>query len=346
MSELVSIVIPVYNVRPYIEEALNSVINQTYTKLEIIVVDDGSKDGSGKICDRYAKLDSRIIVIHQRNKGLSSARNLGIDRATGQVIAFLDADDAYHVDMIAKLLDVMRSSNADIVVCDFSTHKTMERMDSDDGLRVPQGPSRVIDKEKAYLEVVERKIDTAPWNKIYRADIWNKLRFPDGHVYEGTFVVFDLISRAERIALVKERLVKHRNRDDSICNTSSLQNICDCAYAMEHYCSFVTKHTPAVFSRVQRNRIVQAKIRNLLINYLIYVGSHPNDKQGRRELQNRLFSKDVRHDIKYCNCFVKMTLPISVLFPNVCSKAYTLIKRVRNKGLQSWLFIKEGCCGR
>ena len=146
--------------------------------------------------------------------------------------------------------------------------------------------------------------------------------------------------------LVKERLVKHRNRDDSICNTNSLQNICDCAYAMEHYCSFVTKHTPAVFSRVQRNRIAQAKIRNLLINYLIYVGSHPNDKQGRRELQNRLLSKDVRHDIKYCNCFVKMTLPISVLFPNVCSKAYTLIKRVRNKGLQSWLFIKEGCCGR
>ena len=93
-------IIPVYNVRPYIEEALDSVIGQTYRKLEIIIIDDGSTDGSGEICDRYAEQDCRIKVYHQENKGLSAARNTGLDASTGSVIAFLDPDDAFAPDMI------------------------------------------------------------------------------------------------------------------------------------------------------------------------------------------------------------------------------------------------------
>ena len=89
---LVSVIIPVYNVDPYIEEALDSVINQTYSNIEILIIDDGSTDESGEICDRYALTDSRIVVFHQGNKGLSAARNVGLDHATGEVIALLDSD--------------------------------------------------------------------------------------------------------------------------------------------------------------------------------------------------------------------------------------------------------------
>ncbi len=96
MDPLVSVIVPVYNVLPYLQEALDSLIGQTYRELEIILIDDGSTDGSGDVCDEYAERDQRINVIHQENKGLSAARNVGLDEANGDYIAFLDPDDAFH----------------------------------------------------------------------------------------------------------------------------------------------------------------------------------------------------------------------------------------------------------
>ena len=100
---LVSVIVPVYNVRPYLEECLESVVSQTYHNLEILVIDDGSTDGSGEICDRFAENDSRIRVVHQKNKGLGAARNVGLDLATGSVVSFLDSDDAFLPDAIEKI---------------------------------------------------------------------------------------------------------------------------------------------------------------------------------------------------------------------------------------------------
>ena len=104
---MISVIVPVYNVEPYLEEAIESVIHQTYTNLEIILVDDGSTDGSGRICDRYQKKDSRIKIIHQENRGLSAARNAGLDICKGGMIAFLDSDDAFCKDMLQKMSDAM-----------------------------------------------------------------------------------------------------------------------------------------------------------------------------------------------------------------------------------------------
>lgn len=104
---LVSIIIPVYNVQKFLREALDSVIQQTYKKLEIIIIDDGSTDGSSEICDEYARNDRRLIVVHQKNRGLSAARNKGLDIMTGDVISFLDSDDVYHVHFIETMLNTM-----------------------------------------------------------------------------------------------------------------------------------------------------------------------------------------------------------------------------------------------
>ena len=100
---LVSVIIPVYNVEPYLKEALDSVLDQSYQNLEIILIDDGSTDRSGKICDDYSETDDRIRVIHQENKGLSSARNKGLDLMHGELVAFLDPDDAYHPDYVSAM---------------------------------------------------------------------------------------------------------------------------------------------------------------------------------------------------------------------------------------------------
>ena len=114
---IVSVIIPVYNVKPYLEESLESVINQTYKNLEIIVVDDGSNDGSEKICDEYAPKDDRIKIIHRKNGGLSVARNTGLDNMNGEYIAFLDSDDIYHPAMIQEMLLPLLYNKADCAVC-------------------------------------------------------------------------------------------------------------------------------------------------------------------------------------------------------------------------------------
>ena len=125
---LISVIIPVYNVAPYLREAVDSAINQTYRNLEIIMVDDGSTDGSGDICDEYASRDPRITVIHQKNCGSSSARNAGLDRATGEYIAFLDSDDAYDLSFIRTMIDVAFRENSDIVECLHCQFHTKKRM--------------------------------------------------------------------------------------------------------------------------------------------------------------------------------------------------------------------------
>ena len=117
MTDLVSVIVPIYKVEKYLGKCVDSIINQTYKNLEIILVDDGSPDNSGKICDEYAKKDNRIKVIHKENGGLSSARNAGLDVATGEFIAFVDSDDRIHLDFVEKLYRAIKEENADIASC-------------------------------------------------------------------------------------------------------------------------------------------------------------------------------------------------------------------------------------
>ena len=124
MEPLVSVIIPVYNVRPYLREALESVLGQTYRNLEILIINDGSNDGSEAVCDEYEKKDPRITVVHQENKGLSTARNVGLNRRTGDYVAFLDPDDAFHPDMIWILMGALRRNGAKIAVCGIISSRT------------------------------------------------------------------------------------------------------------------------------------------------------------------------------------------------------------------------------
>lgn len=119
MFPLVSVIVPVYNVKPYLHESIESVLNHTYKNYELIIIDDGSTDGSELICDKYQKNDKRIRVIHQNNKGLSGARNTGLDVMHGDVVAFLDSDDAFLPDFLQVMVQTMISDNVDIVVCDY-----------------------------------------------------------------------------------------------------------------------------------------------------------------------------------------------------------------------------------
>lgn len=247
------------------DEALESVIGQTYRNLEVLLIDDGSTDGSGEICDQYLERDPRILVFHQENKGLSAARNTGLDHATGDLIAFLDPDDAYEPEMIETLFGEMKDYHADIAVCDFSLHKINGRMETQ-----KQQNANIItcDKYESLRRILDRKINTAVWNKLYNNSIWSELRFPEGYVYEGTYLSFDIFDKAHKVVITNQKLVRHRIRSESICNTYSLKNIQDAFFANDHYISFVERNTPRLFTCRELKKVREQKARNAMTVYI------------------------------------------------------------------------------
>ena len=258
----VSVIVPVFNVKDYVAEALESVLSQTHTNLELIVVDDGSMDGSGEICDDFASRDPRVKVIHQENSGISTARNTGLDHAHGEVIAFLDPDDAFCEDMIETLLETMQKDRSDIVMCKFSWHDTTSSLPKGRKAR-DIGKSTVITRTSAFGKIAEEKIETAVWNKLYRRKIFEDLRFPDGYVFEGRYMVFDIFERAERISVLDEVLVRHRRRQGSICHSYSLKNVLDREYVQDHYVEFIKQHAESFEDRSVIKRMIRLRMRSI-----------------------------------------------------------------------------------
>ena len=228
MEPLVSVIIPVYNVLPYIREALDSVLHQTWQRLEIIIVDDGSDDGSEAVCDEYRR-DDRVIVIHQENRGLSGARNTGLDRMTGEYVAFLDSDDAFHPEMIQRMVEAVRRTGAELAVCGYEIRRSEGRLTGAGRTgKVSEVPETVLSSREVHELVCKGRFNPSVWNKLYRADLWEGLRFPEGRVYEDTFVLPRILEKCGRTAAVRQPLVLYRKRKGSITETSSVQNIRDC----------------------------------------------------------------------------------------------------------------------
>ena len=181
---LVSVIIPVYNVEPYLREALDSVLSQTYDNLEIILIDDGSTDGSGDICDEYALHDSHIRVIHQNNKGLSAARNAGLDVISGDYIVFLDSDDVYLPEYVSYLKEILVKEDADIVECKLKTFRNGESYANNESITDQSTEYRTFNRIEALHALVHDDISVVATNKLYKRKLWDDIRFPEGYVYE------------------------------------------------------------------------------------------------------------------------------------------------------------------
>ena len=206
---LVSLIIPVYNVEAYLRECLDSVINQTYFNLEIIIVNDGSTDGSLNIIEEYSLKDERIRVITQKNGGLSSARNTGLDAANGLYVGFIDSDDVVHSSFVKCLTDAISEQNVNIVVCDFcSEHKSLAK--ADDGTVILSSNDAV----SGLLDDYGYKCFA--WNKLYRKELFTDERFPVGKIYEDIKIMYRLFARVSTIAYVKQPLYYYRQRSNSM----------------------------------------------------------------------------------------------------------------------------------
>jgi glycosyltransferase involved in cell wall biosynthesis len=203
MNYKISVIIPAYNVLPYIRKSLDSVVNQTYKNLEIILIDDGSTDGTGAICDEYAQKDSRITVIHQQNAGLSAARNVGIERSEGEWIAFLDSDDWVEPQMYEILLKVAQENDADISTC--KSRKCYlgenEPLAQDDG----QVTVLTTDDIIAGLRTQE-KVRFEVWNKLWRRSLIDNVRFKVGQIYEDVYFDRTLFFKANKMVFINTTL--------------------------------------------------------------------------------------------------------------------------------------------
>lgn len=215
-SLLVSIIVPVYNTEKYLSTCIDSIINQTYKNLEIIIVDDGSTDSSPKICDEYACRDSRIKVIHKKNGGLSSARNAGLDVITGNYISFIDSDDYIAQTFIENLLNALHNDNSDFAMCNFiQINENNEvlfefpQINSDEiGCHTISDFWRTFEKH-ATVSIVS-------WNKLYRRRLFDDIRYLEGHIHEDLYIMPDITEGSSTVSFVIEPMYYYVKHSDSI----------------------------------------------------------------------------------------------------------------------------------
>lgn len=226
---VVSVIIPVYNVEKYLEYCLQSILAQTYDNLEIILVDDGSTDSSGRMCDSFTALDERIKVIHKVNGGLSSARNIGIKESSGEFITFVDSDDYIRKDYVEKLSRIMIHDNCDIVVGSYEkVYTDIDFSIIDKNVDIKQYDGR----EFAY-EILSQKLPIYAHGKLYRRELFQKIEFPEGRLYEDVPTLWKISKLIKRAASIDSKLYYYRQREGSIVNAKFAPQRMDQLYFAE-----------------------------------------------------------------------------------------------------------------
>lgn len=222
-EDLISIVIPVYKVEKYLEKCIESVLKQTYTNLQIILVDDGSPDNCGKICDEYAKRDSRIDVIHKVNGGLSEARNVGISKAKGRYIGFVDSDDYIKENMYEILLNLIKKYNADASICNL-----YDVIEGKEYIRNKNNGIQEYSRLDILKEVLlDKNIQSYAWNKLYKKELFDEVKYPIGKKYEDIGTTFYIFEKCNKIVVTSEPEYYYLKRSNSLVNNVTESTVFD-----------------------------------------------------------------------------------------------------------------------
>ena len=211
---MISVIVPVYNVERYLKRCVDSIINQTYSDLEIILVDDGSTDSSGYLCDEIKKTNTRIKVIHKANGGLSSARNAGLEIATGSYIGFVDSDDWIATDMYESLIVAIKETESDVAITGINRiydNGYCKKQFIKEKTEIYQGADII----EEYLK--QNSFSTAAWDKLYKKKLFEKRRFPEGKLYEDAPIIYDILKNVTNICCIGKPHYYYFQRSDSIC---------------------------------------------------------------------------------------------------------------------------------
>lgn len=277
-KDRISVIVPIYNVEQYLVRCIESIVNQTYKNLEIILIDDGSPDNCGKICDEYSKMDKRIKVIHQINKGLAETRNVGIEAATSELIVFIDSDDYISLDMIEKLYTYMINENAQIAACGH-----IQIYDSGNRERnCKKDIHIVLDAETALSKFMfTHLVDVVSWNKLYKKSLFNGIKFPSGKLYEDHYTIYKLIDRAEKIVYNSEPLYYYCKRSTSIGGSAFSKRTFELKDALEEECNYIINKYPRI-----RRKVELAKNVWLMVIYNKMMLDNYKDENFEKYLKN------------------------------------------------------------
>lgn len=319
MNTIISIVIPVYNVAKWLTSCIESIINQTYSKMEILLVDDGSTDGSERICDEYGQKDNRIKVIHKKNGGLSAARNTGIDAATGKYITFIDSDDFVDSAYIEYLYNLITTNDSDLSVCQLYFVDEDDKLLSHSGCRVNKIIRCNYNCMKDYLS--ENAIGTVAWRKLYKKSLFEDgIRFPVGKYNEDVWTTYKLIAKCNSIAIGDKELYAYRQREGSIMNSKFTPKHMDAVYGAIEKNAFVENNYPDLSSYTARDIVYAANVCSRLISK-----SMPLNYKDYTAVLQPLYRK-------YIKFFLKSSVKvISKIFAVMAYINLNLLIRLNNK---------------
>ncbi|MED1205204.1 glycosyltransferase family 2 protein [Heyndrickxia acidicola] len=284
MDQKVSIVVPIYNVEDYVNRCITSILHQTYSNLEIILVNDGSTDNSGRIAENFAKADSRIKVLHQKNGGLSDARNTGIKQVTGAFTCFIDSDDWIKPDMIQVMLYTANKWNADVVQSAFYYAYNHYTLFDNRNFR-QELPPILLDNHQLMKElVINERVKDFAWGKLYKTELIRDLPFKKGVLFEDVFWSHQVLHRVGTYAMVQQPYYYYLQRNSSIVATYSLKHL-DMIKGLQERQKFIEKHYKDLSLEAYK-----VLLKALLIHYNLLVMNKKKDKDGRyrKEIQTAI----------------------------------------------------------
>lgn len=278
MEPLISVIVPVYNVEQYLCKCVDSIINQTYKNIEILLIDDGSTDESGSICDMYSQKYDNIITYHKKNGGLSSARNYGIERASGEYIGFVDSDDYIHNEMYERLYSLLIENDADLSECLLANVYNGKVRQNNEKERV-----LVVNSETAIDYALKAEIaNVVAVDKLYRRSLFDHIRYPEGKTIEDGFIIVEILSECSRIVISTEQMYYYVHRRGSITTDSFSAKDLDAIEAYEKNYSIVKEKYPAILDSA-RMRLCWAHF--YVLDKIIY-----DDSEDNKDIKKRVIS--------------------------------------------------------
>lgn len=317
----ISVIIPVYNVEGYLKECLDSIINQTYDNLQIIIIDDGSNDNSGIICDEYAKIDSRITVIHQDNGGLSDARNTGLDLAIGEYISFVDSDDFISCDYFEFLLNNLIKYDSDISCCAAYKYHSKDNYKSSYVNEV----KKMTNNEAIFHLIIEDSYCShAAWAKLYKRQLFNKIRFPKGKIHEDLIVVPRLVGDSKSVIYNGQPKYFFRMREGSITRSGFSKKSLDQVFGYELLQEYITNHFP---------ELLKYSKTKLLNSYFAFLGLiYINKKEKEFNIERKAIINKIKEN-KFWDKDLNIKQRLSIIIVEFNPKLFGLFYRFRKKKL-------------
>ena len=318
---LISVIVPVYNVEKYLDACVETIVNQTYKELEIILVDDGSPDRCPEMCDEWAKKDSRIKVIHKENGGLSDARNCGMKAATGEYIGFVDSDDLIHPQMFEKLFDATNKTNADIAQC-----KSVKFYNFSD-VKFQTTTTNSFSTFDSYGAVNNLlsgfEIDTTCWNKLYKSSVALKVDFEVGRINEDVLWTYRVIALCNEVVSIDEGLYWYYQREDSIMNCEYSEKKLDALYALSKRAQEIKIKFPDLYPLAERSYsgVCMYHYQMICRNYC-----NSEMKEIKKKLHQKFCESDLASVYKVIDVQYKIWYLLFKIFPDFTCKIRNTLK--------------------